>query len=119
MKRTRKQFLLVVIATVVMSLVTVREEVAQTNSPVFDLIQLPANVGPEGIAVGNGYTFYVGSVLSATRGQILVGDLRTGDLAQLVPPTGLSIFLRLARYPNMTRISPRLHRGTHNKPPKS
>ena len=52
------------------------------------LIPLPANFGPEGIAVGNGHTFYVGSLAPATLGQILVGDLRTGDVSELVAPSG-------------------------------
>jgi hypothetical protein len=53
-----------------------------------ELIPLPAGFGPEGIAVGNGHTFYVGSLAPATLGQILVGDLRTGTVSQLVAPTG-------------------------------
>ena len=57
--------------------------------PFPDLIPLPADFGPEGIAVGNGATFYAGSLAASTRGQILVGDLRTGDLATLVPPDGV------------------------------
>jgi hypothetical protein len=61
----------------------------QSNPPAFpDLIQLPPDFGPEGIAIGNGHTFYVGSLASATFGQILVGDLRTGTFTELVPPTG-------------------------------
>ena len=52
------------------------------------LIQLPAGFGPEGIAVGNGHTFFVGSLAAGTLGQILMGDLRTGELTQLVAPTG-------------------------------
>lgn len=52
------------------------------------LIPLPADFGPEGIAVGEGHTFYVGSLAIATLGQILVGDLRTGEVSQLVAPTG-------------------------------
>ena len=63
--------------------------IAQTNKPVFpDLIQLPAPFGSEGIAVGTGYTFYVGSTTPPNLGQILVGDLRTGTFSELVPPTG-------------------------------
>lgn len=62
---------------------------AQTNAPVFpDLIPLPAGFGSEGIAVGTGYTFYVGSFTQPNSGQILVGDLRTGSLSELVPPNG-------------------------------
>lgn len=53
-----------------------------------ELIALPATFGPEGIAVGNGHTFYAGSLAAASLGQILVGDLRTGSLAQLVAPSG-------------------------------
>ncbi len=52
------------------------------------LIQLPGDFGPEGIAVGNGSTFYVGSINATTAGQVLVGDLRTGEYRQLVAPTG-------------------------------
>jgi hypothetical protein len=61
-----------------------------SQAPSFpDLIPLPTGFGPEGIAVGNGHTFYVGSLLApATLGQILVGDLRTGNVSQLVAPTG-------------------------------
>jgi sugar lactone lactonase YvrE len=56
------------------------------------LMQLPPDFGPEGIAVGNGSTFYVGSLggpLGTTRGQILAGDLRTGGFAELVAPDGV------------------------------
>ena len=56
--------------------------------PFPDLIPLPADFGPEGIAVGNGTTFYAGSLAASTRGQILVGDLRTGELTTLVAPDG-------------------------------
>jgi sugar lactone lactonase YvrE len=53
------------------------------------LIPLPADFGPEGIAVGRGTTFYAGSLAATTRGQILVGDLRTGETVTLVPPDGV------------------------------
>jgi sugar lactone lactonase YvrE len=56
------------------------------------LISLPADFGPEGIAVGNGATFYVGSLggpAGTTRGQILTGNLRTGDFVELVAPNGV------------------------------
>ena len=56
--------------------------------PFPDLIQLPAEFGPEGIASGNGTTFYVGAVAGA-RGQILVGDLRTGEFTTLVESDGV------------------------------
>jgi DNA-binding beta-propeller fold protein YncE len=57
--------------------------------PFPDLIPLPADFGPEGIAVGNGTTLYAGSLAASTRGQILVGDLRTGETATLVAPDGM------------------------------
>jgi sugar lactone lactonase YvrE len=57
--------------------------------PFPDLIPLPADFGPEGIAVGNGTTFYAGSLAASTRGQILVGDVRTGEVATLVAPDGV------------------------------
>jgi sugar lactone lactonase YvrE len=61
----------------------------QSATPVFpDLIPLPTTFGPEGIAVGNGPTFYVGSLSPASLGQILAGDLLTGHVFELVPPTG-------------------------------
>jgi sugar lactone lactonase YvrE len=73
----------------VLWLAAVADGIAQDDPPVFpELIQLPADFGPEGIAVGNGHTFYVGSFVEPTVGQILVGDLRSGAFSQLVPPTG-------------------------------
>src|SRR5215471_21071462 len=61
----------------------------ESDKPVFpDLIQLPADFGPESIAAGNGHTFYVGSLAPTTLGQILVGDLQTGTIRELVAPTG-------------------------------
>jgi sugar lactone lactonase YvrE len=57
--------------------------------PFPDLIPLPADFGPEGIAVGNGTTFYAGSLAASTRGQILVGDLRTGEISTLVASDGV------------------------------
>jgi sugar lactone lactonase YvrE len=63
--------------------------IAQGDRPAFPgLIQLPADFGSEGIAVGNGHTFYVGSFVAPRLGQILVGDLRTGTLSEFVPPSG-------------------------------
>ena len=62
---------------------------ALTKAPVYpDLIPLPVGFGPEGIAVGTGHTFYVGSLTPPTLGQILVGDLSNGSFWELVPPTG-------------------------------
>jgi sugar lactone lactonase YvrE len=47
-----------------------------------DLIQLPRGFQPEGIEVGKGTTFYVGSVAN---GAVYRGDLRTGTGSILVP----------------------------------
>jgi len=63
---------------------------AGTSARAFpDLIPLPADFGPEGIASGNGTTFYTGSLAPTTRGQILVGDFRTGEVATLVASDGV------------------------------
>jgi len=73
-------------------LLTIGGAATQSQAPVYpELISLPAGFGPEGIAGGNGSAFYVGAGLGsnpAVLGQILVGDLRTGDVSQLVAPTG-------------------------------
>jgi sugar lactone lactonase YvrE len=46
------------------------------------VIALPDGFQPEGIAVGTGHTFYVGSIPT---GEVLTGDLRTGEVRTLVP----------------------------------
>jgi hypothetical protein len=59
------------------------------GAPAFPgVIPLPVGFGPEGIASGIGTTFYVGSLAPETAGQILAGDLRTGEVSELVGPTG-------------------------------
>ena len=50
-----------------------------------DEIDLPAGYFPEGIAVGKGSTFYVGSL---SDGSIYKGDLRTGSGEVLTAPAG-------------------------------
>lgn len=47
-----------------------------------DVIPLPDGFQPEGIAVGKGHTFYVGSIPA---GAVYRGDLRTGEGDVLVP----------------------------------
>ena len=47
-----------------------------------DVIPLPDGFQPEGIAVGRGHTFYVGSIPT---GAVYRGDLRTGEGEVLVP----------------------------------
>jgi hypothetical protein len=54
--------------------------------PVFpEVIPLPDGFQPEGIAIGTGQTFYVGSLSS---GQIYKGNLRTGEGELLYIPAG-------------------------------
>src|SRR5262245_38394714 len=55
---------------------------AAPEGPFPDVIQLPTGFRPEGIEIGKGTTFYVGSVAN---GAIYRGDLRTGNGAILVP----------------------------------
>lgn len=81
----RSRFFVLVVALVLL----VAGMAALSQAPVYpDLIPLPIGFGPEGIAVGDGHTFYVGSLAPPTLGQILVGDLRDGSFSQLVAPTG-------------------------------
>jgi sugar lactone lactonase YvrE len=49
-----------------------------------DVIQLPKGFQPEGIEIGNGTTFYVGSVAN---GAIWRGNLRTGRGTEIIPGT--------------------------------
>lgn len=74
---------------IVLSAIVLLPSAGTSARPFPDLIALPADFGPEGIAVGNGSTFYAGSLAATTRGQILVGDLRTGEFATLVEPDGV------------------------------
>src|SRR6185503_287083 len=57
-------------------------------APFPGVIPLPDGFGPEGIASGNGTTFYVGSIPT---GEVYRGDLRTGEGEVIVePPAGRS-----------------------------
>lgn len=51
--------------------------------PFPEIIPLPNGFAPEGIAVGRGHNFYVGSIPT---GAIFHGELRTGEGDLLVPP---------------------------------
>jgi sugar lactone lactonase YvrE len=92
-KRVPVVALFVMVACVLQNLAILRSEAptsaSQSNAPVFPAVSsLPVGFGPEGIAVGRGPTFYTGSLAPATFGQILVGDLLTGQVSELVAPTG-------------------------------
>jgi sugar lactone lactonase YvrE len=57
--------------------------VPAAGGPAFpDRIDLPDGFAPEGIAIGRGHTFFVGSIPS---GAVYRGDLRTGEGSVLVP----------------------------------
>ncbi len=78
MKRTH---LLVALAGLALAL-----PLAATSSRGFpDHIDLPNGWQPEGIAIGRGTNFYVGSIPT---GRVYRGDLRTGQGAELVPNRG-------------------------------
>ena len=69
-----------VIALVVLGLVLAGSPATATTFP--ERIPLPDGFYPEGIEVGTGHDFYVGSLLD---GAVYKGDLRTGDGAVLAP----------------------------------
>jgi hypothetical protein len=77
MKRTH---LLVALAGLVLTL-----PLAATGARRPAHINLPNGWQPEGIAIGTGNTFYVGSIPT---GRVWRGDLRTGQGAELVPNRG-------------------------------
>jgi sugar lactone lactonase YvrE len=75
----RRMILLLLAALVVAALVA---PAAMATSTFPKAIQLPNGWQPEGITIGNGSTFYVGSI---STGSIYRGDLRTGRGSVLVP----------------------------------
>lgn len=79
--RLRGAALLAVLMALVVPLVqTVSASPGDTFPPVFNI---PDGWQPEGIAVGRGSSFYVGSLLN---GAVYGGDLRTGEGDIVVPP---------------------------------
>jgi sugar lactone lactonase YvrE len=66
----------------ILAVVAVAAPAALANSTFPKTIPLPNGWQPEGIAIGKGTTFYVGSIPT---GAIFRGDLRTGQGAVLVP----------------------------------
>jgi len=76
----------IVITISLLCLVALATPVAANQSAQFPSeIDLPGGYFPEGIAVGRGSTFYVGSLAD---GSIYKGDLRTGEGAAFTAPTG-------------------------------
>ena len=69
----------ILLLTAFVAVLTASAALAKTTFP--DVIALPNGWQPEGIAIGNGTTFYVGSIPT---GAVYRGDLRTGKGATLV-----------------------------------
>ena len=72
----RRTFLVLMVVSVVLAATAA----AQATFP--ETLPLPNGFQPEGISIGNGTTFYVGSIPT---GAVYRGDLRTGTGAVLVP----------------------------------
>jgi sugar lactone lactonase YvrE len=72
-----------IVAVVAIGLLGSNAVAAGKNFP--DEIKLPEGFFPEGIAIGRGKNFYVGSLAD---GSIYKGDLRTGEGAVLTAPAG-------------------------------
>ena len=75
-----RRMILLLLAALVVAAVAAPAALAKSTFP--KTIPLPNGWQPEGIAIGNGTTFYVGSIPT---GAIFRGDLRTGQGAVLVP----------------------------------
>ena len=73
---------------------------AAAAQPFPDVIPLPPGFQPEGIASGNGTTFYVGSLAN---GAIYRGDLRTAEGAVLIPGQAGRVSVGL-KYDNRTGL---------------
>jgi hypothetical protein len=81
----------VVVLTILVTLVATGTAGAAPPFP--EQIQLPDGFQPEGIAIGNGSTFYVGAIQT---GAIYRGDLRTGEGAVITPPSDGSASIGIA-----------------------
>jgi len=72
----------ITIISLLILLALVLPAAAAEMHPYPEIIPLPDNFNPEGIAIGNGHTFYAGSLAD---GSIVSGNLRTGESQVLVP----------------------------------
>jgi sugar lactone lactonase YvrE len=79
--------------SIVIALLVLAPASAGAAAPFPQHIGLPNGFRPEGIVVGSGHTFYVGSIQT---GAIYRGDLRTGDSAVITPPAFGSAAIGLA-----------------------
>ena len=76
-------------------------------APFPQVVPLPGGFQPEGIAIGRGTTFYVGSIPT---GAVFRGDLRTGKGAVLVPGAAGRGKCWMARSPCAGRAAQPTHR---------
>jgi sugar lactone lactonase YvrE len=70
------------LSLIVVAVLALAAGAVAADKPFPDVIPLPNGFQPEGIAIGNGTTFYVGSIPT---GAVYRGDLRTGAGRVLVP----------------------------------
>jgi sugar lactone lactonase YvrE len=77
--------LFAIIASLTLGIQSIRTVYAGSHEPFPPVIDLPSGFFPEGIAIGKGSSFYVGSLAD---GSIYKGDLRTGEGAVLTAPSG-------------------------------
>src|SRR5690606_36701519 len=85
------------------TLATTTAEAGADTAGLQALIELPADFGPEGIEIGNGNAFFVGAMTPPNAGQIVRGDLSTGEYEQLVPARGVPA-LGIAYHAGSNRI---------------
>ena len=74
----------ILLLTAFLVVMTATAATAKSSFP--EVIPLPNGWQPEGIAVGNGTTFYVGSIPT---GAVYRGDLRTGKHVANAPMSAL------------------------------
>jgi sugar lactone lactonase YvrE len=89
--RSNFRLLVIVLAIIALALASLSPALAQNVFP--EVIPLPDGFQPEGIAVGRGPTFFVGSIPT---GAIYRGSLRTGEGQILVPPQEDRVAIGLA-----------------------
>src|SRR4029078_6229775 len=80
---SRRSMTLSIVALAVVATVIVAMIVANTRARFQAVISLPNGFQPEGIASGEGTTFFVGSVPT---GAVYRGDVKTGEGEVLIPP---------------------------------
>jgi hypothetical protein len=92
----RRTLLIVVLVASLNVIATPVAGAAPPGRPFPDSVPLPVDFAPEGIAVGTGSTFYVGSL---TTGDIYRGDLRTGEGSVFIeaPPGRAAVGLKVDR----------------------